>query len=485
MKLSWPSLAERLAFIEKREQRPGPEVPSVLALIPGAEALGSLRVTKSKVVAAPAESAPKPICSAAWHSLWWLVSANSVGVMIAILLLFPALNKGLGEWTYGRWIMVHMNLELYGWTSLPMAGFLFRVYGADREPFAQWCRPVLWVWSAALVACSFSWLSGNSSGKLFLDFTGYARVVFPLAMVALWLLLAISFVRGWSANQTMASRAAKILGLILLLVVPLLIYVAASPAIYPAVNPDTGGPTGASQLESSLVIVAILLLLPFGLTERKPGRTFWIGAAWVALLAESLLCAALGRADISHHQPAQYLSLATLLIWIPLTPAYFAAFKWHANTRLWAYAVFAWWSALIVTGWVLFLPGVLDHFKFTDGLVGHSFVAMAGFTSSLIVFIMVHLLGEDGWIFNRPRSFYLWNGSVAGYVVLMTIAGWHEGFNPAFTIVPGFARNTLYVLRLLTGVLMLAASVDWLVDATRLLEDPLSLEAAQLEEKTA
>ena len=131
------------------------------------------------------------------------------------------------------------------------------------------------------------------------------------------------------------------------------------------------------------------------------------------------------------------------------------------------------------------LPGVLDHFKFTDGLVGHSFVAMAGFTSSLIVFIMVHLLGEDGWIFNRPRSFYLWNGSVAGYVVLMTIAGWHEGFNPAFTIVPGFARNTLYVLRLLTGVLMLAASVDWLVDATRLLEDPLSLEAAQLEEKTA
>jgi len=32
-----------------------------------------------------------------------------------------------------------------------MAGFLFKVFHADRGPLAQWCRPVLWVWSAALV----------------------------------------------------------------------------------------------------------------------------------------------------------------------------------------------------------------------------------------------------------------------------------------------------------------------------------------------
>ena len=56
---------------------------------------------------------------------------------------FPGLNHWLGEWTYGRWIMVHMNLELYGWCSLPLVGFLFRVYGADRGPTAAWCRPVL------------------------------------------------------------------------------------------------------------------------------------------------------------------------------------------------------------------------------------------------------------------------------------------------------------------------------------------------------
>ena len=57
---------------------------------------------------------PDPACvaTAAWHSLFWLVFANSIGVLIGVLLLFPSLNHWLGEWTYGRWIIVHMNLEL-------------------------------------------------------------------------------------------------------------------------------------------------------------------------------------------------------------------------------------------------------------------------------------------------------------------------------------------------------------------------------------
>src|SRR6476646_2913091 len=83
-----------------------------------------------------------PVACAAWHSLFWLVFANSIGVLLAGLLLLPGLNHQLGEWTYGRWMMVHMNLELYGWASLPLVGFLFKVYGADRGPTAQWCRPV-------------------------------------------------------------------------------------------------------------------------------------------------------------------------------------------------------------------------------------------------------------------------------------------------------------------------------------------------------
>ena len=239
------------------------------------------------------------------------------------------------------------------------------------------------------------------------------------------------------------------------------------------------GVTAASQLESSLTIVAILLMLPFGLTRRKAGQSKLIAIAWAILAAEFILCFALGRADISHHRPAQFLSLGSLLMWIPLMPAYYAAFEWHANTRRWRIAFLAWWSALVLTGWVFFLPGVLDHFKFTDGLVGHSLLAMAGFTSSLLIFVLVQLLGEGGWIFNQTRSFYGWNIAVLVYVVLMSAAGWREGFDPTFTIVPGTMRNTIYILRLVVGIVMLAASLDWLIDASTLLREPALLPAEQ------
>jgi cytochrome c oxidase cbb3-type subunit 1 len=420
-------------------------------------------------------SLPSPIVSVAVHALFWLVFANAVGVLIAILLLFPALNSLLGEWTYGRWIMVHMNLELYGWTSLPMAGFLFKIYGVDRGSLALWCRPVLWVWSIALGVGTYSWLSGDSSGKLFLDWSGYARILFPLTMFVLWLLLFVAFIREWSGSFdiTYASKAARILGLMLLLTIPFAIYLASSPNYYPAINPDTGGPTGASQLESSLIIVAILLMLPFGLTERTAKRSKAIVIAWSIMVAEFLICLALGRSDSSHHHPVQFLSLASLLIWIPLMPSYYDGFQWNGNSRRWRVVFLCWWSVLVLTGWILFLPGVLDHFKFTDGLVGHSFLAMAGFTSSLLIFILVQLLGDYGWIFNRTRSFYGWNLAVLAYVVLMFVAGWHEGFDPTFTIVPGVNRNVLYILRLLVGAVMFAASLDWLLDAVRLLREPV------------
>jgi cytochrome c oxidase cbb3-type subunit 1 len=429
----------------------------------------------------------RAVASAAWHSLFWLAIANGVGVLIAILLLAPALNGQLGEWTYGRWMMVHMNLELYGWASLPLVGFLFRVYGADRGATAQWCRPVLWVWSAALGVGAFSWLSGHSSGKLFLDWSGFARVLFPGALLVLWLLLVIALVGSWRNEEkpSTAAWAAKVAGLAVLLAVPFLIYSAAGPNTYPPVNPDTGGPTGASQLESSLGIVAVVLLLPFGIARRLPGKTKIVAIGWFVLLRRRRSALRLGRANVSHHNPVQFVSLGSLLVWLALTPAYYAGFEWHANTRRWRMAFLWWWGALLVTGWIFFLPGVLDHFKFTDGLVGHSFVAMAGFTSSLLIFVMVQLLGDGGWIFNRTRSFYLWNGSVIAYIALMTVAGWREGFDPTFTIVPGMARNVLYALRLVTGIMMLVAALDWLRDATALLREPVVIATEATLEKTA
>jgi cytochrome c oxidase cbb3-type subunit 1 len=365
---------------------------------------------------------------------------------------------------------VHLNLQLYGWCSLPLVAFLFKVYGSDRGPVAIWCRPVLWVWSCALGIGALSWLNGQSSGKLFLDWIGYPRVLFPMALLSLWLMLAYSFVRGMEhgANVSWSVRILKMAGLALLLLAPFLIYIAASPAIYPPVNPDTGGPTGASQLESTLAIIAILLLLPFGISNRKALRSWQTTSAWLVFAAECLLCLGLGRADVSHHRPTQWISLGSLLVWVPLTPTYYNAFIWHQNTRRWQIAFLCWWSILVPTGWMLFLPGVLDHFKFTDGLVGHSLLAMAGFVSSLLIFVMVQLLGDDGWIFNRTWSFYVWQVSVFAYVLIMFFAGWREGSDPVFSFVPGAMRNGIYALRLFLGVLILLASLDWFVEGSKL-----------------
>lgn len=420
----------------------------------------------------PASS--RAVAEAAWHALFWLVVANAIGMLIATLLLFPAGNGILGEWTYGRWMMVHLNLELYGWTSLPLVGFLFRVYGGDRGAMAQWSRPVLWVWSAALGAGALSWLAGHSSGKLFLDWSGFARMFFFCALMTLWLFLLTAFAahRGSAEDAGPWATAAKLGGLAVLLAVPFVLYFASNPGVYPPVNPDSGGPTGASQLESSLIVVAILLALPYAIVRRNAGRSRAVVFAWAALFAESLLCAALGRADVSHRLASQYLSLGSLLVWIPAIPAYYSAFAWRAETRRWRSAFLWWWAALVLTGWILFLPGVLDRLKFTDALVGHSLVAMAGFTSSFLVFVTVQMLGEDGWIFQRARSYYFWHGGVIAFAVLMTIAGWRESSDPAFTILAGPLRNLLYALRLLAGAFLLAASIGWLADATRLLREP-------------
>ena len=414
-----------------------------------------------------------PYAITAYHSLAWLTFANALGVLLAVMLLLPATNRLFDTFTYGRWIIVHMNLELYGWSSLPLLAFLFKVYAVDRAPAAQWARPILWIWSAALALGALSWITGHSSGKLFLDWTGYSRILFPLAITAVWLLLAYAFFSSLAGSyQSHRACLGKTLGLALLLLVPILLYIAASPNLYPPINPATGGPTAASQLESTLVIIAILLLLPFGLTHRKHPRSRAVLISWIIFAAESLLCLGLGRADVSNHRPTQYIALGSLLVWIPLIPAYFAAFAWHPNTRRWRLAFLWWWAILVPTGWALFLPSVLDHFKFTDGLVGHSLLAMAGFVTALLIFVMAQLLGEGAWIFNRTWSFYAWNLAVLGYVVLMFIAGGREGNDPAFTIIPGTARNLIYTGRLIVGTLMFLASAEWLVAASQLLREP-------------
>lgn len=402
--------------------------------------------------------------SAVHHALVWLVGMNAIGVLLALLLLFPAPHALLGEWTYGRWMMVHMNLGLFGWCCLPMLAMLFHAFQVDSSCAHLWARPVVWLWSAGLVLGAWSWLNGASSGKLFLDWSGRARMFFPLAMFALWLLLAVSFVDGLRRKheQSLPSILIRMLALLCLSLIPAAIYFASGPAVQPHFNPATGGPTGTSQLASSLAIVFLLMLLPLAIAPRRTTRTRTFSLAWTVLALEGLFSAFMNHGDVSHHLPVQYLGLGLMLVWIFLLPLYYREFHWRVETDAWRQAFLYWWIGLVLTGWMTFLPGVLDRFKFTDALVGHSLTAIAGCLTAFLIVVLQQLPGDQARIFSARRSRLAWNHSVLLYVLLMAIAGWIEGGNPAFTMTPSLLRTLLYTLRLLSGMGMLFASVEWL-----------------------
>ncbi|MDE3199997.1 MAG: hypothetical protein KGN79_03665 [Acidobacteriota bacterium] len=414
------------------------------------------------------------------HALAWLVFGNAIGVGLALLLLLPNLNSLLGEWTYGRWMMVHMNVLLYGWCGIPMLGFLFHTYGLETGRMSRWTRPIVWLWSLALMIGSASWLQGHSSGKLFLDWTGFARIFFVLTLETLWIFLvaAVFFELRDGTSSSLRKALPQLAGIVVLGFVPNAIYFATNPGLYPAINPNSGGPTGASQLESTLSIVLILLVIPFGITSRNPRQSRIAGFAWIMFAAQAIFCAFLGRADASNHLPLQYLGLTTSLVWVPLIPLYYNTFRWREESRRWRSAFLWWWGGLVITGCAFFFPGILDRFKFTDGLVGHSLTAVAGFLTAFLIFIMVELAGpQHAWIFNRTWSFHAWNMGVLAYVLLMTATGWIESADPAFTISPGGLRDVLYFLRLLTGVAMLAASIEWLRNAMTQNADRIEVES--------
>jgi hypothetical protein len=86
----------------------------------------------------------------------------------------------------------------------------------------------------------------------------------------------------------------------------------------------------------------------------------------------------------------------------------------------------------------------------------------------------------------RPVAYAAWHrGGVIAYAIVMLIAGWYEGVDPAFTIVPEIVRNVLRTIRLIAGILMLIASLDWLADASTLLCRPVPTSIEVPQEETA
>jgi cytochrome c oxidase cbb3-type subunit 1 len=251
--------------------------------------------------------------------------------------------------------------------------------------------------------------------------------------------------------------------------VPFLLYWAAGPEIYPVVNPDSGGATGASLLGSTLGLLAIFGLIPWllRLAPREGSRSRQVYAAALAL---TLSCyAGISHGHASHHRLDQIIGLGLLLAWIPLVWFYARSFAWRPVSRCWLGAAFVWWALLVGTGLLTFLPGISERLKFTNALVAHSHLAMAGMVTSLHIALLLNL-GPARPL--RSWTFWVWQLGCGVQVAALLWLGWWEGADPFLLSVRGGLADTCYGLRFIAGGVMLATSALWWWDRGRTIHEP-------------
>lgn len=393
------------------------------------------------------------VTSAVRHALGWLVIGNAAGLYLLGLWLYPAWQ--IGEWTYGRWVPVHLNAQLYGWTSLPLVAWLLAAFEVDRSRVAAWAPATVWAWSAALAAGVCQWLGGVTSGKIFLDWKGGALWALMVAMMFLWCVLMAAW-QDRAPTWTVARKRLTLMVLLGLALVPATLAFAASPAVYPPVDRTTGGPTGSSLLGSTLPVIGLLLLLPRVLAGvaggRKSAGIWWYyGVSWLVFGVTE----AIGG---THHDAVQIGSMGLLLPWVGWLPKDWAGFSWPDGTRVWRRAVLVWWGLLVLSGLLMYLPGVLDRLKFTQGLVAHSHLAMAGFTTSFCALLVVLLTGRR---LGGTPSVLLWHAAALAMIVTLAVVGWREGAGPSWMGTRPPWREFGFLLRVHCGGLMLAVSVLW------------------------
>jgi len=401
----------------------------------------------------------------ATYSLAWLLMANLVGLWLALLLVWPQLGHGLGELTYGRWMPLHMDWQLYGWCALPLVGLLLSSYLAPRyDSRVADLHVGFGAWSLALLLGGCLSLNGEVSGKLFLNWSGLGRVFFPAAQLVLFAVLAVGFWGAWKKRQDSSrTLSMKALGLLLLASSPVALFITAGREVYPPIDPTSGGATGHSLLASTLGIILIFGLLPWLLwVPKRASRINRVQVFVTAYLLSSFVWVLIEHGNASNESLNQVLGMAVLIVWIPLIVWYHRGFEWSVDLRLWQYAFYVWWALLTVDGFITFLPGVLSVLKFTNAMVAHAHLAMAGMVGSFNMLILGSLgpsEAGDPWL--DRSAFWYWQTGTLTYVVVMTWEGGREGLQPQVLWGENGLTQTFYVVRILAGAAMLLASIRW------------------------
>jgi cytochrome c oxidase cbb3-type subunit 1 len=311
-----------------------------------------------------------------------------------------------------------------------------------------------------MLSC-YQWLQGETSGKIFLDWRNSSLWAFVIALTILWCVLLVSFLNRSPQWRKIRQRV-SLAGLIGLATVPILMLIAASPKTYPPVDPSTGGPTGSSLLGSTLMVIGLMLLLPRATDVEgrgKAGLGTWIffGISWITFGVTE----AIGG---GHFDAWQIGAMLMLLPWAWLIPRDWSDFKWPPQTRAWRHAMIVWWALLVISGVAMYSPGILDHIKFTQALVAHSHLAMAGFTTAFCATILSLLTRRS---IGGTRSVMLWNGAAFTMIITLAAMGWREGNSSEWMIIHAGWREAGMMIRTACGALMLGTSIGWLIQFSK------------------
>jgi cytochrome c oxidase cbb3-type subunit 1 len=204
------------------------------------------------------------------------------------------------------------------------------------------------------------------------------------------------------------------------------------------------------------VVVSLMMLLPRAGVAVGRGRAGW--GVWTYLANCWLVFGAAEWIGGTHFQFYEIAALALLVPWAVIIPWDWAGFEWPAGSGVWRGALFGWWALLVLTGVAMFLPGLLDRIKFTQALVAHSHLAMAGFTTSfcglLAVALGCRLAG--GW-----RVAAVWHGAVLAMTLVLALMGLAEGGGYAWMLETPWWRAAGLGLRACCGAVMLGVSALW------------------------
>jgi cytochrome c oxidase cbb3-type subunit 1 len=181
---------------------------------------------------------------------------------------------------------------------------------------------------------------------------------------------------------------------------------------------------------------------------------------WIFFLFSGVIFAALDHTHAPSSSLGQQAGLGVLVLWIPSVWVFFRTFDWSPSSRPWLTAAFVWWLLLVITGFLIFLPAISERLKFTNALVSHAHLAMAGLLTSLNIAILNLLIPTQPVV----RGFWVWQLSTAIHVVTLAVLGWLEPDRLGALFLRSDWTQAFYGLRLACGLIMCWVSAMWFLN---------------------